>query len=36
MIIGIYLGHECYPDTGSVGIVTEERIIEEVKKLPIK
>ena len=36
MIIGIDLGHECCPDTGAVGVVTEESIIEEVKKLPIK
>ena len=36
MIIGIDLGHECYTDTGAVGVVTEESIIEEVKKLPIK
>ena len=24
MKIGIDLGHECYPDTGAVGVVTEE------------
>ena len=30
MIIGIDLGHECYPDTGAVGVVTEESIIDNV------
>ena len=30
MIIGIDLGHECYPDTGAVGVVTEESIIDKV------
>lgn len=30
MKFGIDLGHECYPDTGAVGIVTEESIIDNV------
>ena len=30
MKIGIDLGHECYPDTGAVGVVTEESIIDNV------
>ena len=30
MKFGIDLGHECYPDTGSVGVVTEESIIDNV------
>ena len=30
MRIGIDLGHECYPDTGAVGVVTEESIIDNV------
>lgn len=28
--IGIDLGHKCYPDTGAVGVVTEESIIDNV------
>lgn len=30
MRFGIDLGHECYPDTGAVGIVTEESIIDNI------
>ena len=30
MRFGIDLGHECYPDTGAVGVVTEESIIDNV------
>ena len=30
MKFGIDLGHKCYPDTGAVGIVTEESIIDNV------
>ena len=30
MRFGIDLGHECYPDTGAAGIVTEESIIDNV------
>ena len=30
MKLGIDLGHKCYPDTGAVGIVTEESIIDNV------
>lgn len=35
MKIGIDLGHECYPDTGAIGIVTEETIINKVGALVI-
>ena len=30
MKFGIDLGHECYPDTGAIGVVTEESIIDNV------
>ena len=30
MKFGIDLGHKCYPDTGAVGVVTEESIIDNV------
>lgn len=35
MIFGIDLGHKCYPDTGAVGVVTEESIIDSVGSLVI-
>lgn len=35
MKIGIDLGHECYPDTGAIGVITEEDIINNVGTLVI-